>query len=87
MGYDNDWKKRFDPQTGRLEQNAPSSCTVDSIVGFVRSELADVTERINRGKGEWPTSNYVRDETWALWRGERMALERVLHKIESNAQI
>ena len=67
-----------------LEENAPSSCTVDSIVGFVRSELADVTERIDRGKGEWPTSNYVRDETWALWRGERMALERVLHKIESN---
>ena len=67
------------------EGGAPSSCTVDSIVGFVRSELADVTERIDRGKGDWPTSNYVRDETWALWRGERMALERVLHKIESNA--
>ena len=34
MAYDNDWKKRFDPQTGRLEQNAPSACTVDPIVGF-----------------------------------------------------
>ena len=43
MGYDNDWGKRFDPQTGRLEKNAPSSCTVDSLVGLsgFRTIVAD----------------------------------------------
>ena len=69
------------------QENAPSSCTVDSIVGFIRSELEDVSERLNRGKGEWPTSNYVRDEVWAMWRSEQSTLERVLHHIESNKEI
>jgi len=37
MGYDNDWKKEFDPSTGRLVPKRASSCTVDSIVRLLQS--------------------------------------------------
>ncbi len=37
MSYDNDWKKEFDPQSGRLVPKRASSCTVDSIVRLLQS--------------------------------------------------
>jgi len=37
MSYDNDWKKEFDPSTGRLVPKRVSSCTVDSLVRHWKS--------------------------------------------------
>jgi len=31
MGYDNDWKKEFDPQSGRLVPKRALDCTVDDL--------------------------------------------------------
>lgn len=44
----------------------------------VVARLRSVEELLARGKGEWPKNDYVRDETWATWQGERLALRSVL---------
>jgi hypothetical protein len=60
--------------------------TLDLIVGLVQSELDEVNSRIQRGRGTWPTKDYVQDATWDGWRGEQYALERVIRILKSNAE-
>ena len=52
------------------------------LVDFVQSELHDVTERLNRGRGEWPKKNYVTEAAWNRRQAEQSTLERVLRHIE-----
>ncbi|MFW9873077.1 MAG: hypothetical protein ACFFG0_08260 [Candidatus Thorarchaeota archaeon] len=47
----------------------------------IRKRLEEITELINRGKGTWPKKNYVRDDIWNLWKGEKFALEMILRDV------
>ena len=60
------------------------SCTIDPIVGLVQAELDEVKSRLQRGKGKWPTKDYVHDATWDGWLGEQYALKRVIRILKSS---
>jgi hypothetical protein len=63
------------------------SGTLDPIVGLVQAELDKVNSRLNKGKGTWPTKDYVQDATWDGWRGEQYALERIIRILKYNARL
>ena len=44
---------------------------------------AKIQERIDGGKGTWPDMDYVKDETFAAWRGERYATGEIAREIRS----
>ena len=42
----------------------------------------DIQKIINKGKGDWFSSNYIRDDDWAKYLGELRAYKAILGKIE-----
>jgi hypothetical protein len=48
------------------------------IAEAYRDEIAAL---IAKGKGTWPQSDYVKDETWASWHGRHAAADEIAHKI------
>lgn len=36
-----------------------------------KAAFEEMDRRISKGKGTWPTPDYVRDEDWARWIGRR----------------
>ena len=85
MGYDNDWGKRFDPQTGRLEKNAPSSCTSGLLCSIAMSEgeLIDL-----QGIESWLSASDDVCPPDPLGRGVRLRWLKTLSHIlnQSNAE-
>lgn len=57
---------------------AEGEMVLGRLLGKLRSMYADVSALIARGKGTWPQNDYVRDETWAHWQGESIALRELL---------
>ncbi|TXH49893.1 MAG: hypothetical protein E6Q97_21580 [Desulfurellales bacterium] len=53
-----------------------------ALFSWLKAESQDINERISKGKGTWPNQDYIRDETWSIWQGEKATLDRVLHKIK-----
>jgi hypothetical protein len=56
------------------------------LLSWLVAELADVDSRLAKGQGTWPQPDYIRDATWNMWQGERLALGRVLRKIASEGE-
>ncbi len=48
------------------------------VKGLCETELREADERLAKGKGTWPNSDYVKDDTWNHIRGQAYALRRVL---------
>jgi len=51
---------------------------LERLLFAVKSRLKEVESRINAGKGVWPDSDYVRDETWAGYIAEQYCLKNLL---------
>ncbi len=48
-----------------------------AVESKIASELKEHRERLDRGKGTWPQEDYIKDETWAYWKGQLSILERL----------
>lgn len=40
-------------------------------------ELKSLKERVSKGKGTWPSHDYITDERWAIFQGQISVLERL----------
>jgi hypothetical protein len=56
----------------------PEQDKLERLLFAVKSRLKEVERRINAGKGVWPDSDYVRNETWAGDIAEQYCLQNLL---------
>jgi len=47
----------------------------------IQVKLDNVTDLLNKGKGEWPKLGYVRDDTWHGWKSRSYALTACIEAI------
>lgn len=48
------------------------------VIDYCTKELARLDAQIERGKGTWPNSDYVTDDTWSRWHSQQSVHKRVL---------
>lgn len=82
---DADALARSEPQLFRkirrvLKSPNAELCGDGSKAGMISRRLDEVHALIAKGRGEWPQSDYVRDETWHRWQGEELALRWVMRQ-------
>lgn len=54
----------------------------NKIIEKIKLEAKELKGLLDKGKGTWGNSDYVRDELWARWEGELCVLEMLLDKFE-----
>ena len=76
-----EWMKRF----RELEARALSARreALEEAAKQADATEASVQNLLDRGKGEWPTDNYVTDDIWASWRGQAMAARDIARRIRT----
>lgn len=57
------------------------------VLAIVRERHNEISARLDKGKGTWPKEDYVRDEVWHSWQGERYALHSVMNEVERRTNL
>lgn len=69
---------------------ADQSVTYARQLAFARRKIEAAQESVQRllekGKGTWPGTDYIRDDTWHYWRGEDAGLRQALCIIDGAMQ-
>lgn len=66
------------------ERATKAEAAYAEVRASVEKRLADVRERLDKGKGEWPKPGYVQDEVWARMFGQHDALARTKVDLDSS---
>lgn len=55
----------------------------DNARSIIVRRMEHTQKLIDRGKGEWPNPDYVRDSLWDCWNHEVMVLAAILDRIDN----
>ena len=87
------WRREAELNAEAADQSvlqADQSVTYARQLAFARRKIEAAQESVQRllekGKGTWPGTDYIRDDTWHYWRGEDAGLRQALCIIDGAMQ-
>ena len=61
--------------------DASEKMTLQEFRDWIQSEVKEVNQRIEKGKGTWPNEDYVKDEDWGRLMSKKHTLDDVRYML------